>query len=992
MSAPARTHDEGSWEVITAALDRTVGPGRPSGAWTKYCCPAHEGDGRGHRPSLGVKYDTNQQRTVVRCFAGCDNEVVLDSLGLRVRDMFDREVERTPGRDRHANRSRPREVSRADRALDAAGMPLTQPRKPDLGEQVSPWKKVASYPYARADGTVAGEVIRREADFERGRDKEFRQRRWDSESGWAQEGFEAIPFQLPKVLDAVAEGRVVYVVEGEKDALSAERAGLVATTNAGGATSWTSDHAGWLRGAATVVIVADRDPAGYRRAERIMASLDGLVGRVRVLQAATGKDLTDHLECGHEIAELVPIPHLDPFTTGPTTARPFPSSTEAAPVSAAVTATPGDPVPEYMLAPALHDGPAPSHSDEVDNVAAAWTGFMRLFMTYYTEMARKAAAQRTLHKQKIREAEEDERLATEARWAAEQGAIEARITKLTEAGLDNASRTEIAELLHDSVVWQQDSTLAEAAVARLTHHIRGRYGLAIDPETGEVRLETGATTSLPGQAGPKPLATALAEAEVNRAEDVRRRKAQDRMVELVSTETALDESAKAELFAAIEQWRTNPTARQLDELGKKLAEKKVEESVRTRVRFVATYLGTPAELVSIEDLGAVSSVTATRDLRKLDAPLVDPGEEAKARTDKLLLGYQDAVRIGGPTASVRARLAEAIAVMTPQDQQAARERGAAIRSNPVEEYPPLWPCYVDRDELASTVRMYAVLAPKAEQTTGAAADFDNADARALHKQADTHKRAIEAVIKDGKGLHEWEKDQLALVMREVEAGKVTAPELMFADDRSAAAVDADRVAHTAQATTATARHQVEKILDTNAAPQGTVRRTRDALTRVMDAQNQLAAGRASLSDYESLGLDRQLDARLSAAGVPEPVRNQVKKQLVDTSREAATVGKAADRIAARWETRRDAVVTARTPEPPAYDSPERRAGLEQSMRALDLDEDQLAQRMAADAGHAKPASAAAKSAGKGLRRRTGLGPGQQIHHRRGKGPEKGLGR
>ncbi|MBF6370454.1 toprim domain-containing protein, partial [Nocardia puris] len=241
--------------------------------------------------SLGVKYDDAGQRTVVRCFAGCDNEQVLDVLGLRVRDMFDRRVEREgSGRGRRANRPRSRQLSRADRAIDAAGLPLTQPKKPDPGRQLSPWRTVATYPYLRADGTVAGEVVRKEARFEHtGRDKQFHQRRWNPENGRMEAGgFDPLPYQLPQLLEAIDEGRTVYIVEGEKDVAAAESAGLTATTNAGGALSWTPRHAEWLRGARTVVIVADRDPAGYRRAERVMATLSGLVGRVRVVQAATG--------------------------------------------------------------------------------------------------------------------------------------------------------------------------------------------------------------------------------------------------------------------------------------------------------------------------------------------------------------------------------------------------------------------------------------------------------------------------------------------------------------------------------------------------------------------------------------------------------------------------------------------------------------------------------------------------------------------------------
>lgn len=997
MSASARAREEGSWEVITAALDRTVGPGRPSGAWTKYCCPAHEADGRGHKPSLGVKYDSHAQRTVVRCFAGCDNEIVLDSLGLKVRDMFDRKIERTPGggQDRRANRSRPRPLSPSDRALDAAGMPRQQAKKTDLGEQVSAWKTTATYPYLAADGTVIGEVVRREADFERGRDKDFRQRHWNSQTGRMEAGgFAPVPYRLPQVRDAIAEGRTVYICEGEKDVAAAESAGLTATTNSGGAAGWSAEHAQWLDGAATVVIVADRDPAGYRRAERIMATLSGRVARVRVVQAATGKDLHDHLQCGHEIAELVPIPHLDPLT--PTSAAAVsPAAAHippASPPAAAATGpdithphNPGDTnMPEYLLAPALHDAPPPSHSDEVDHIGGQMSMFLKLFLTYYMEHAKRVAEQHKLRAQRARDEAEDERAATAARYAAEKAAVEAELVKLTDAGFDNASRTEIAAAMADAAGWMFESDVAEEAAHQLAGHIKHRFGIDIDVINYDL--------AEPEIVVPPDLAEALIVAEQERAGRSRLRKAQDRMVEVVAAE-GLDESVKAELFAAIEAWRTDPTAKRLDALTRTLEEKGVGQTTRTKVRFVAAYLGTPGQMVPVEQLGEVDSASATRELRKLGEPLVDPGEEVKARTDRMLVSYQDTVRTGGPTASLRARLGEAISVMTPEDQAAVRERGAAIRTNPGEKFGPLWPDHVDRDELATTVRVYAVLAPQAELLAGKAGDLGDADARALQERAAKHRREIVTAIKGGKGLHEWERDQLALVMRDIEAGKTTAPELMFADDRSGAAADADRAMRIAQSTSTVHRRQLEDILDTKAVPAGTVRRSRDTVTRVIGAQTELAAGRASLSDYENSGLDRQLDAQLTAVGVPEPIRNKVRAHLDNAAGEAAIVGKQATTIADRWDARREAIVTARQPSAPApgYDSPERRQGLADHLRATGLDEDQLAQRMAADAGHATPASAAPKA---GHTRRTSPGAGMsQIHHRRGKGrgPEKGLG-
>ncbi|MBF6162994.1 toprim domain-containing protein [Nocardia cyriacigeorgica] len=990
MSAPARTRDQGSWETITAALEKAVGPGRPSGAWTKYCCPAHEGDGRHHKPSLGVKYDSGEQRTVVRCFAGCDNEQVLETIGLQVRDMFDRRLERTSERGRRANRPRPQQLSRADRALKAAGLPAKQPTKPDIGAQTTPWRVTATYPYMRADGTVAGEVVRREADFTGGRDKQFHQRRWDPQSGrMVAGGFEPLPYQLPQVLATIADGGVIYICEGEKDVAAAESAGLTATTNAGGAMVWSAEHAKWLKGAHTVVIVADHDTAGYRRAERVMGTLAGLVGRVRVVQAATGKDLHDHLQCGHEIAELVPIPYLDPYTPGrtgaPATSTP---AAETSKVSAAASEIPtpgGNPaMAEYLLAPST-DAPA-QHSDEVDNIGAQWAMFMRLLMGHILERARVQAEIRRQLAERAAHEEEAARQEAEARQAAERAAAEALLRKIREVGFDNASRTQLAEAIGEAAAWADESPVARQALAELNTHVQQRYGITLDVNTGQV------TTV----AGPE-VADALAAAESERAALARLRKAQDRMVQMVAAQE-LDESVKAELYADIEQWRANPSARQLDQLTKKLADKGVGEEVRTRVRFVASYLGQPHQMVPFDELGGVNTPSPTVELRKLGRALVDPGEEAKPRIDQLLTSYQDKLRLGAPTGLVREQLAAAVALLTPEEQDAARERGREIRSNPAGQYKPLWPGYVDRDELATTIRVYATLAPQAELAAGKASTLDDATAVGLQKQAARHKKAIDRALTEGKGLHAWEKDQITAVLRDVEAGKTSVPELLFADDRSAAAVDADKAARIAQDTSYAHRRQLEQILESGAAPEGTVRRTRDMVTRVMDAQTELARGGVNLPDYERTGLDRQLEAKLAAVGVPEPLRNKVRHHLDYAAGEAATAGKQANRIADRWAERTEAVAVERAPKPKTdevgYDSPQRREGREKSLRAAGLNDDQVAQHMAADAGFAQPPSAAVRAAEKGKTRTTRPGTGvHKTHHRgKGRGPERGLGR
>lgn len=306
-----------SWQIITSALTARVGPGRDRGRWTVFLCPVHEADGHHHNPSLGVRYDPAQSKTIVRCFAKCDDKDVLDKLDLRVRDMWDRLPERhrdytgQRGRTQHPSPSQQQHQARmslVDKAIDYTRLPI--PTKPDLGEPIGSRELVCAYIYRRDDGRPEGSVARWRTPHQYGDSKSFSQTHWDGNS-WERKGFAPIPYRLPELIDGVRGGREIVVVEGEKDVERAARAGLVATCNAMGAGNWTDEHARWLHGAGRVIVVADRDRPGYLHAAAVADTLHGRVGEVRVLQAAAGKDLSDHLDAGHRVEDLEMVPYLD---------------------------------------------------------------------------------------------------------------------------------------------------------------------------------------------------------------------------------------------------------------------------------------------------------------------------------------------------------------------------------------------------------------------------------------------------------------------------------------------------------------------------------------------------------------------------------------------------------------------------------------------------------------------------------------------------------
>ncbi|MBF6226030.1 toprim domain-containing protein [Nocardia abscessus] len=307
-----------SYEVVTAALIRRVGPARwprEPQQWTNYLCPVHEGDGHHHNPSLGVRYDPRQGKTMVRCWARCDDQDVLDRIGLRVRDLWDRLPERDPNRrattGAHGQRygvTERRPLTPVERAIAAARFPILAKR--DLGAQIGRPVNVDTYVYKWPDGRVEGAVTRVHTPHEHGHAKSFWQAHWTG-TEWVKEGFAPIPWKLADIREALDTGREIFVCEGEKDVQRANRAGLIATCNAMGAGSWTPEHARWLAGAGRVIVVADRDRPGYQHAAKVADSLTGRVGEVRVLQARSGKDLSDHFDAGYDLTDLAPVPHLD---------------------------------------------------------------------------------------------------------------------------------------------------------------------------------------------------------------------------------------------------------------------------------------------------------------------------------------------------------------------------------------------------------------------------------------------------------------------------------------------------------------------------------------------------------------------------------------------------------------------------------------------------------------------------------------------------------
>lgn len=119
-------------------------------------------------------------------------------------------------------------------------------------------------------------------------------------------------YRLPEVVAAVKAGQPIYLVEGEKDVHALEAIGAVATTSPQGATNWHHVDPSPLTGA-HVIIVPDRDQAGYKYAAAAVKTLKPITASVQVKLPAAGEDAADHVAAGHGLGDLTPhdLPAFD---------------------------------------------------------------------------------------------------------------------------------------------------------------------------------------------------------------------------------------------------------------------------------------------------------------------------------------------------------------------------------------------------------------------------------------------------------------------------------------------------------------------------------------------------------------------------------------------------------------------------------------------------------------------------------------------------------
>ena len=207
-------------------------------------CPAH--DDKNNSLSVAVKGD----KIMVHCFAGCTPETIMESLGLKVSDLF-------------------------------------------ITKEGTKKRLVKAYDYTDEKGELLFQVCRFHP-------KSFMQRHKNGEGAWtySMKDVRRVLYHLHDIIKAPK----LYFVEGEKDCDALWDCGFVATTSPGGAKNWRPEYADCLAGK-KVILIPDNDDAGYSYARDVASSLMEKCELSCILLKA--KDISDWLSQGESPEKLL---------------------------------------------------------------------------------------------------------------------------------------------------------------------------------------------------------------------------------------------------------------------------------------------------------------------------------------------------------------------------------------------------------------------------------------------------------------------------------------------------------------------------------------------------------------------------------------------------------------------------------------------------------------------------------------------------------------
>jgi len=248
-------------------------------------CPCRNDDAN---PSLAISQN-DEGTALMHCHRGnsCSLDEICKSIGMEPRELFSEDDDEWLPAPKFAQDTR------------------SAPAKRNVGKKV---EKI--YPYYDEDGVLLYEKVRFRLDDG---GKSFANRQPDPERAgeyiWnlKEPAVRRVLYRLPEVVNAIAKGDPVWLVEGEKDADTLVDLGICGTTMDSGAGKWDQSYTDLLAGA-HVEIVADNDEVGRQHALAVAAKLKAAGARgCNIWVSPVGKDISDHIVAGKSIDDLVGV-------------------------------------------------------------------------------------------------------------------------------------------------------------------------------------------------------------------------------------------------------------------------------------------------------------------------------------------------------------------------------------------------------------------------------------------------------------------------------------------------------------------------------------------------------------------------------------------------------------------------------------------------------------------------------------------------------------
>jgi hypothetical protein len=221
--------------------------GKKHGSYTQIRCPvtsAHKHEDREKSASLGL----HNNGISFKCFAGCQTDDFLQALGLTYKDLFP----------------------------DSENIPTN------------------IYTYHNDDGSYHHDKLKyRDSQGK----KTFKQRTIDENGGVLWKATVGVPFQYPDLIQAIKDNKLVAMVEGEKDCITAKILGYESTT-LGGASDWKDEYKKYFKDA-NLLLIPDKDDAGLKLVGNMIDSLKTVAKSLKTMILPFGKDLTEWVEAGN---------------------------------------------------------------------------------------------------------------------------------------------------------------------------------------------------------------------------------------------------------------------------------------------------------------------------------------------------------------------------------------------------------------------------------------------------------------------------------------------------------------------------------------------------------------------------------------------------------------------------------------------------------------------------------------------------------------------